>query len=135
MTNLTPELTALASTAVLTSIMWIPIILNRLKEDGIWPALSNPQPDVRPMANWSYRLGNAHRNALENLMIFAPLVLIVHVMGIGNGVTAMAASVFFLSRIAHAVIYTLGIPLFRTVAFAIGFGCEILLALRIFGIV
>lgn len=134
MTNLTPELSALALTAAFTSIMWVPIILNRCKEDGIWPALSNPQPDVRPKANWSYRLSNAHRNAIENLVVFAPLVLIIHAMGIADGLTAIAASVFLFSRISHAVIYMFGIPLLRTIAFVLGFGAQVVLALRIFGL-
>ena len=134
MTNLSHEMAALAWVAAFTSILWVPIILNRISEMGLWTALKNPQPDVRPESDWAYRLANAHRNAIENLVVFAPLVLIVHVQGLESRLTATVAGVFLMSRIAHAVIYTLGIPFFRTVAFAIGFGCEILLALRIFGV-
>ena len=123
MTTLSPELRYTALTAALTGILWIPIIVNRLLEMGPWKALKNPEPDVRAHANWAYRLANAHRNALENLAVFVPLVLIVHLLGLGTTTTSVAATCFFWSRLAHAVIYTLGIPLLRTIAFLGGLRC------------
>lgn len=130
-----PELSAATWTALLTGLMWIPIIANRIVEMGPWPALKNPQPDVRPHAAWAWRLANAHRNAIENLVVFAPLALGVHVLGTGDALTASAGSIFVFARIAHAIIYTAGIPLLRTIAFFIGFVCEMISALRILGVV
>lgn len=131
--TLSPELSSLTQVTLFTSILWMPIILNRLAEMGPWTALKNPQPDVRPEASWAYRLGCAHRNAVENLVVFAPLAITVHLLQVGDTLTATAASIFVVSRIAHAIIYTFGVPLLRTIAFAVGFACEVLLALRIFG--
>jgi uncharacterized MAPEG superfamily protein len=133
--TLSPELQAVAMSAMLTGVLWIPLIVNRLIEMGPWKALKNPEPDVRPHANWAYRLASAHRNAIENLVVFAPLAIMVHMLGLSNPLTAAAASIFFMSRVAHAVIYTFGIPLLRTIAFAIGFGAQVVMALRIFGYV
>ena len=130
---LSPELNAVALSAMLTGVLWVPIIANRLLEMGPWKALKNPEPDVRPHANWAYRLAAAHRNAIENLAVFAPLAIMVHILGAGNALTATAATVFFLSRLAHALIYTLGIPLLRTIAFVIGFWAQAVMALRIVG--
>jgi uncharacterized MAPEG superfamily protein len=130
---MTPELLATTYAAAFTGLIWVPIIVNRLAEMGPLKALSNPQPDVRPHADWAYRLANAHRNAIENLVVFAPLAIIVSMLGIGNGATAAAAMVFVVSRIAHAVIYTFGVPLLRTIAFVAGFGAQVTLALRILG--
>ena len=130
---LSPELQSVAMTAMLTGVLWIPLIANRLVEMGPWKALKNPEPDVRPHANWAYRLAAAHRNAIENLVVFAPLAIMVHMLGANNALTATAASLFFMSRLAHAVIYTFGIPLLRTIAFAIGFGAQMVMALRLFG--
>lgn len=135
MTALSPEIIYTTFVTAFTGLIWIPIIANRLREMGPWKALSNPQPDVRPEADWAYRLANAHRNAIENLVVFAPLAIIVHILGVGTALTAMAAAVFFYARVAHAVIYTFGIPLFRTIAFTIGFGCQMIMALRILGLV
>ena len=127
-----PELTYTALTAALTGSLWVPIIVNRLREMGMWKALKNPEPDVRPQANWANRLANAHRNAIENLVVFAPLALTVHMLGLGTASTATAAALFFWSRVAHALIYTLGVPLLRTIAFVVGFGAQAVLLLRIF---
>jgi uncharacterized MAPEG superfamily protein len=134
MKMLSPELFYTALTAGLTGVLWVPIIVNRLVEMGPWKALSNPEPDVRPHANWAYRLANAHRNAIENLAVFAALAIIVHVIDAGTPLTATAAAVFFFSRVAHAFIYTFGVPLLRTIAFALGFGCQMLLLARLVGL-
>lgn len=133
MLALSPELLYTTLTAAFTGLMWMPIIVNRLGEMGLWTALKNPQPDVRPHADWAYRLANAHRNAIENLVVFAPLAIAVHVLGLGTPITAAAASVFLFARIAHAFIYTFGIPLLRTIAFFIGFICQMLMACRVLG--
>jgi uncharacterized MAPEG superfamily protein len=96
--NLSAELRFLTLTALFTGVLWVPIILNRLGEMGLWKALKNPEPDVRPHAAWAWRLANAHRNAIENLVVFAPLALAVHVLGKGDAATALGAQVFFARR-------------------------------------
>ncbi len=131
--KLSPELYYTTLTALFTAVIWVPIIVNRLAEMGPWKALKNPEPDVRPHADWAYRLANAHRNAIENLVVFAPLAIIVHLLQLGSAGTAMAAGLFFASRVAHAIIYTMGIPLLRTIAFFVGFLAQVTLAGRILG--
>lgn len=131
--NLSAELRFLTLTALFTGVLWVPIILNRLGEMGLWKALKNPEPDMHPRAAWAFRLANAHRNAIENLVVFAPLALAVHVLGKGDAATALGAQVFFASRVAHALIYTAGVPLLRTIAFVIGFGVQVQFALRLLG--
>lgn len=127
------EMHYLTLTALFTAVLWVPIIVNRLSEMGPWTALKNPQPDIRPKADWAYRLANAHRNAVENLVVFAPLALGVQVLGLTTPATVTACAVFFAARVAHAVIYTFGIPLLRTIAFAIGFVCQVVLAAHLLG--
>jgi uncharacterized MAPEG superfamily protein len=127
------ELFYTALAAAFTGLLWIPIIVNRLAEMGPWKALKNPQPDVRAHSEWAYRLANAHRNAIENLVVFAPLAIAIQILGLSTPLTATAAAVFLYARIAHAGIYTFGIPLLRTIAFFVGFVCQMLMALRILG--
>lgn len=135
MKPLTPDLFWLTLTILLTGLMWVPYILNRLKELGPWPALRNPRPDERPEADWAYRNERAHSNAVENLVVFAPLVLTIHVLEGNNELTAMVSGVFFFARLAHFIIYTMGVPLLRTIAFAVGGVCQVILALRLLGYV
>lgn len=135
MAVVSPELYYTTLTAVFTGVIWMPIVINRLAEMGASKALSNPEPDVRPHANWAYRLASGHRNAIENLLVFTPLAIIVHVLGLGSPLTAAAAAIFFYARVAHAIIYALGIPLLRTIAFFIGFLCQMILAARVLGLI
>lgn len=132
--TLSSELFWLVATTLMTAIIWMPYIINRIVENGMWLALRNPNPDVRPRSEWAYRAQNAHHNAVENLAVFAPLALTVHVTGTSNEMTAMAAMIFFFSRAAHLVIYTAGIPLLRTVAFFVGFLAQMVLGFSLIGI-
>ena len=135
MTTLSPELTYATLAAALTGCLWMPIIFNRLREMGALNALMNPQPDVRPQADWAYRLANAHRNAIENLVVFAPLAITVHVSGLGTAASAVAAALFFWSRRAHALIYAFGVRVQRRTAFVGGCGAQATLLLRLLGMV
>ena len=86
--------------------------------------VEEPQRDAQPHADWAYRLMNAHNNAVENLVVFAPLALAVHALGISAPMTALACALYFWSRVAHAVVYAVGAPILRTIAFLIGFGAQ-----------
>ena len=74
----------------------------------------------------------AHSNAVENLMIFAPLALAVHVIGGGTGVTAAACMTYFFARAAHYLICIFGLPIIpRTVAFLAGVGAQMTLGVTL----
>lgn len=124
---MTDELFWLTATISLTAVLWIPYILNRILENGMIPAMRSPKPDEPPKANWANRLMLAHSNAVENLVIFAPLVLIAHALNITSEAISIAVVVYFWTRLAHALIYTFGIPYLRTVAFFIGFAAQCVL--------
>ena len=117
---MTPDLTYLTYTAVLTAILWIPYILGMVMATGIITADSYRDPTPPELPAWVKRCNRAHINAVESIAPFAVLVLIAHVAEISNETTAMWAMVYFFARLAHAVIYWLGIPFLRTAAFAVG---------------
>ena len=123
-----PELFWLVCTITMTGLFWAPYILNRMKELGILTAISNPNVDPTPTAQWAKRMMAAHRNAVENLIIFAPLVLLVDKFNIGTPLTAQVCMVYFYARLAHFIGYSAGIPFVRTVTFLIGFACQMALA-------
>lgn len=113
------DLLMLTLTAGLTALMWLPYILQRIREHGLMPALTY-QADGKPVAAWAERAKHAHYNAVENLAPFAALVIVAHLVGAANAATAAAATVYFWIRLVHYVVYTMGIPFGRTVTFAIG---------------
>ena len=94
---LSTELFYLVLSCLLTGLLWVPYIINRMVEDRLLPALWNPMPDTRPKAQWAERLMRAHENAIENLVVFAPLVLIIEISKLGTEMTALACMIF-LSR-------------------------------------
>lgn len=85
-----------------------------------------------PVAEWTSRAVRAHLNLLENLTPFAILVLTAHVAGKANAMTALGATIFFVARIAHALIYTAGIKVVRSAVFGVGLAGEILILAQLF---
>jgi len=129
------ELFWLTLTVALTGLLWIPYILDRCKVRGLKATMDNPKPNDTPQSPWAMRLYFAHTNAVENLVIFAPLVLILDSLNISTAVTVLACAIFFWARLAHAILYALGVPVLRTLAFTVGFICQVVLGLAIFRVV
>ncbi len=130
--TMTSELFWLTLTVIMTGLIWIPYILDRFATRGIMGTFANPMPDSAPPSNWAYRTQNAHANAVENLVIFATLVLILQDMGISTPLTVAACAIYFWARLVHLVVYMLGIPVVRTLAFAVGFFAQAALVVAIF---
>jgi uncharacterized MAPEG superfamily protein len=129
---LTPELFWLTLTVILTGLLWVPYILNRIMVRGLFGSMANPQRGDKPHSAWASRLMFAHDNAVENLAIFAPLVLILAQIDYSTKWTVYACATYFWARLAHLVVYTLGLPVFRTLAFTVGFLAQAVLVLAIF---
>ena len=62
------------------------------------------------------------------LVIFAPLVILVQITNSSNEMTLIACQAYFYARLAHFVIYSLGIPYIKTITFCIGFIAQMVLA-------
>ncbi len=129
----TKELYWLAATVLMTAVFWVPYIIQRILERGLWNALYEPQGETDTRAPWANRMMRAHANAVENLAIFAPLVLLLHAQGIGTPFTANACAIYFFARAVHYVVFSLGVPLLRVPAFLVGFACQMAIAMALFG--
>jgi len=130
---MTMELFWLTLTVALTGLMWVPYVIDRVRVRGLMKTLDNPTANDKPQHGWAMRLYFAHTNAVENLIIFAPLVLILDALGVANTTTAAATAVYFWARLLRVVVYTAGVPVLRTLAFAVGFLAQAALVLAIFG--
>ena len=127
---ITTELSYLTCTTIITALMWMPYVLNLIAVRGLVAAVSYPV-DPKPLAPWAARMKQAHANAIENLVVFATLVLVAHIAGVNNEVTAIACAVYFWARVVHFVVLGFGIPWIRTLSFVTGFGCQLALAWQI----
>lgn len=108
--------------------MWVPYALNRIVAVGLMDAAGYPAAPVA-LSGWAERMKKAHSNAIENLVVFATLVLVVHSSGTSNEMTALACRVYFWARVTHFVVYTFRTHLLRTLEFVAGFACQALLGL------
>jgi uncharacterized MAPEG superfamily protein len=78
-------------------------------------------PTPRPVPLWGMRANRAFINAVESFAPFAALVIVANLAGKANATTAFLATSFFWLRLAHVVVYLLGIPYLRTVIFTLGY--------------
>ena len=111
------ELRYLAYTALLTAALWIPYIICQVQTNGLLTPANYVDPTPRTVPLWGKRANRAHLNAVETFAPFAALVLIVHVAGKENGMTAFWAISFFWLRLIHAIVYLAAVPYIRTLVF------------------
>jgi len=124
------ELLYLAWVTALTGLLWVPYILDRVRVGGLLDAVGYPE-NPKPQSAWAQRLMKAHANAVENLVVFAALVLSAHALGISGPAIALSAVVYFWARVVHALAYTFAVPWLRTLAFVAGFLAQACVAWQI----
>lgn len=66
------------------------------------------------------RLLRLTANMLENLIMFAIVVLVANAAGVSNDTTVLGATIFFYARVAHAIVYALGLPMIRPLFYFAG---------------
>ncbi len=116
----TSELYSLTVISAATGLMWVPYVAARMTTFGVTRAIGVPGPDYPADAPWADRARRAHLNAIENLAVFAPLVIVAAIVDVSTKATVLAAQVYVFARFVHYVIYALGIPVIRTLAFLAG---------------
>lgn len=129
--NLLPEQRDLALIVVATALMWLPYTLALIARGGLTAAMGN-RVAVPELPAWSERAKRAHANAVENLVLFAPLVLIGTVVVPGAPMIAAAARVYLVARLVHYAVYVAGIPVIRTIAFFVAWGATLAIAWSLF---
>src|SRR5262249_55198340 len=87
---------------------------------GMAWGIGNRDRPLEGVAPWAARAHRAHLNLIENLAPFAILVLVAQLGGKANATTALGATIFFWSRVAHAAVYIAGITVVRTIVFFAG---------------
>jgi uncharacterized MAPEG superfamily protein len=134
-TILTTEMFWLVCTILMTSLFWLPYIVNRMLEQGVLAALWDRFGRTETNKDWARRMMQAHENAVENLVIFAPLVILIQITGLNSETTATACMIYFFARLLHYVVLSLAIPLLRVMTFLTGFAIQVVLALVLLGVI
>src|SRR3979411_3436866 len=112
------DLKYLAFTAILTASLWIPYVVAQVSTNGPLKPQNYLDPTQRPLPLWGKRADRAYINAVENFAPFAALVIVAHLAGKANAMTAFWAMSFFWLRLGHAAGYLLGIPHPRPIVFS-----------------
>ena len=121
---MTMDLAMLAWSVALTWIMIMTASSIRTKlytPKGMVLAFSNRDDLPKPTELFA-RADRAAKNMLENMVLFTGLVLVAHVSGKANAMTALGAQTFLVARMVYFPVYLIGIPYLRTVIWSVGLG-------------
>jgi len=115
---------------MITVLMWVPYILNRLYKQGI-PAMGYDE-NLPPVSEWANRAKKAHYNAVENLVVFAPAVLGYMMLdGADFEVIQCSIGIYMFSRVVHYVSFTFKVPYVRTLALGAGWGATVYIIAKV----
>jgi len=117
----TTELFYLLFTALLTGVLWIPVVIGYVSSRGVLKPADYKAAPTSALPDWVNRANRAHLNAVENIAPFAVVVLIAHAAAVSTPTTATCAAIYFYTRAAHALVHISGFGLLkaRTVLFTV----------------
>ena len=107
-----PELVWLLWAVALTFVQMLVAVGGATLQVGL-PALAGNREGLPPFNGWAGRAQRAHHNMLENLVLFAALVLIAVVTNKTNSTTLLGA------QLVYALVYLAGIPWLRTAVWTV----------------
>jgi uncharacterized MAPEG superfamily protein len=113
-----PELSLLVWAVVLTFVQMLVAVSGATLQVGL-PTLAGNREGLAPCTGWAGRAQRAHHNMLENLVLFAALVLVAALTQHTNSTTLLGAQIFFWARVVYAVVYLIGIPWLRTAVWGV----------------
>jgi uncharacterized MAPEG superfamily protein len=124
---MTTELEYLVWAAILVMFIRVTWMVDKVRVRGLAKVTRYPN-DSEPLSAWGHRSWIAHEDAIQSLVIFAVLVIALHLAGHNNAVTQAAAAIYFWARLCHFIVYFFAIPRIKTVAFLVAFGAQLVLA-------
>ena len=127
---MTPVLSLLVWSVVLMFAQVLLAVSGATLQVGLVKLAGNRE-DVPVLTGWAGRAQRAHRNMIENLVLFAALVIVAHLAGKAGGMVLLGAQLFFWARLAYALIYVAGIPWLRTASWAVSVVGMIMIFLEI----
>ena len=133
--TLTLDLRLLVYSVLLAWLMLMVASLARVRGHtpaGMMLAFGNRHNLPEPSAA-AARADRAAKNMLENLVLFATLVLAAHAVGVAIDRLALPARLFFYARVVYFPLYVAGIPYLRTAAWTVGVVAMAMIAAAMLG--
>jgi uncharacterized MAPEG superfamily protein len=116
---MTTELTMLAWTLVLAFVQILLFDIARTGQYGLkWNTgpRDEEMPPLKPVAE---RLRRAQNNLFETLPLFIGAVLVAHVAGRDNAMTALGSQIYFWGRLVYVPLYALGVRQIRSLVWLV----------------
>lgn len=124
------EFTMLLYSVGLTFVLiMIPATIS-LRANGL-AAAAGSRDDCPEPSSYCKRTLRLRDNMLENMVLFAPLVLMAAAMEVGNEGTVLGAQLFFYARVGHAITYLGGWPWIRTALWVVGVAGTAMIAIAL----
>lgn len=114
------ELSILALSGLWVMVVIVLHVVMAMGQVGL-PMLASPRDDMPKLEGTAGRMERAAMNGVIALALFAPAVFLLQIKGGFTGGTLFAAQVFLIARVAHTIIYVMGIPWLRTLIWLLGF--------------
>lgn len=108
-----PEMLILLWTLALAFAQALIAVQGAMMQVGL-PMLAGNRENMPEIKGWAGRAARAHRNMIENLVLFVPLILIAVIARKTNNMTELGAQLFLWARLIYALVYLVGIPWLRT---------------------
>ena len=134
--NMPTAAASVAYVCIYTLLMWLAYIgaecvsngtVDYLWLDGLWKKVQYCDDKLMcvPRPPWADRAKEAHRNAVENLVVFAPLVILCTNAGIN---VDTPASIYLYARLLHFPAHIMAIPVTRTTIWTVGWSSSVYIA-------
>jgi uncharacterized MAPEG superfamily protein len=107
------ELTLLIWSVALAFVQMLVAACGATLQFGL-PDVADNRESLPAATGWTGRAQRAHRNMLENLVLFAVLVLATEVTNKNSAMTGLGAQLFLGARLIYAVTYVIGVPWLTT---------------------
>lgn len=98
-------------------------------------AMAGNRDDLGESKPFEGRAKRALYNHIEGMLMFTPLALIIAVQEASSPMTVLGARLFFYGRLAHALVYLIGLPYVRTLAWLVSIVGLAMMFLSLFGII
>jgi uncharacterized MAPEG superfamily protein len=130
---MTPDLMALAGVLVLAIIQILLFDIARTGQYGLkWNMSPRDQTDMPPLSDMAKRLDRAQANLFETLPIFIGAILIAHVSGRADSITALGAHLYLFGRILYVPLYAYGISPWRSLVWVVSLVGLLMIVWRLF---
>ena len=115
---MSPDLKLLVFSVALTVVQAVIAVAGAQLQVGL-PMLAGNREGMPEITGWAGRAQRAHRNMLENLVLFTALIAIAHFANKANDAVVLGAQLFFWARLVYAGVYIAGLPWVRTGVWAV----------------